>query len=441
MTSKNRFGRRLWRAFMLNDFGWMGLAVVLCTVAASALAEDYEQLPLAQDQTGKLIRTWTMLGTTNESKAVVDMLSNNAALDNAAFDKFFNTMLFPLFTQWQDIKAGSKTYSPLIDSAAIFSPSKMRTRFKSDYASKGTNSGAHEHLNQLALAAMERIANGNFHPICRYNAMALIADLNESDPNGPPYKKALPVLLKTATAPNSIVQVRLPAMRGLERHATVGIDPESRGQVITAMLGILKQHTPPEGRDKVDHDWTTRRAIDVLSAIGEPGTGGAVVTELLAAINDGAASLPIRCAAAAALPKVKLNPQQAGNSAQLVKTLGKLAVEASKSELATAKANNSRIPVDEIKMRLDQVRQGLNSMASVADVAPTVTQLLGQIDSLVRACDTDPAKPPPPTLLNAAGGGPTIPLDTQAPIAKAIAAAGDSLENTLNGGNAASGLP
>ena len=65
-----------------------------------------------------------MMANTNESKAVVDMLSGNAPLDTAAFDKFFNTMMFPLFTQWQDVKAGGKTYSPLLNIAPMVAPPK-----------------------------------------------------------------------------------------------------------------------------------------------------------------------------------------------------------------------------------------------------------------------------------------------------------------------------
>ncbi len=416
-----------------------GIGLALFTFVATAAGQEYEQIPLYRDASGKPTQTWTMLASTNESKAAVDMLSNNAPLDNAAFDKFFTTMMFPLFTQWQDVKIGAKTYSPLVDSPAIVSPARMRARFKSDYFNRATNAAAHERLNQLTLSAMEHIANGNFHPLCRTNAMLLIGDLNESDPSGPPYKKAIPELLKAATSVNTIPQVRITALRGLERQARDGkdgIDSDNRARIVAGMLGLLKQHTPPEGRSQLEHDWISRRAIDVLAAIGEPGSGGAVVTGLLGAVNDDAASLPIRCAAAAALPMVKFNPQQAGNSAQLVKTLGKLAVEEYKSELATAKASNTRIPVDDIKVRLGQVRQGLNAMTAAADVAPTVNQLLGQIDGLVKAFETKPDDPPVATAVNATGA-PTIPFDTQAKVAKAIAAAGESLENTLLGGGGA----
>jgi uncharacterized protein (UPF0147 family) len=417
--------------------------LALCLTAGGILAQEYEQQPLAQDQTGKLVRSWTLLRSTNESKAIVDMLTSNSSVDNAAIDKFFTTMVFPLFTQSKDVVERGKTYSPLIDSPSNYSPSKMRTAFKTDYAGKAQNPAVHEHLNQLAMAAMEKIANGNYHPVCRANAIILIGDLNETDPNGPPYKKAFAALLNAAAAANSIPQVRIPSLRGLERQAIAGIDAENRAQLITAMLAILKQHAVPAGRGAIDHDWTCRRAIDVLAAVGEPGSGGAVVTGLLAVINDNATPLPIRCAAAAALPAVKFNPQQAGDAAQFVKTLGKLAVEEYKSQLTAAKACNSKIPAEEIKKHLSQIRLGLNTMTSAASVSQSVNQLLGQIDNLSRACDTKPAEPPASTGLGTVGAGPTIPTDTQAPIAKAIAAAGESLENTLvgDGNGTATGSP
>ena len=155
---------------------------------------------------------------------------------------------------------------------------------------------------------------------------------------------------------------------------------------------------------------------------------------LLAVINDGATPIAIRCAAAKALPAVKFTPQQAGDVAGLVKTLGKLAVEDAKTHVANAKANNVKIPVEEIKAHLGQVRECLKALES-ANVTPPVNQLMGQIDNLSRACDTKPAEPTSLGLFNAPGTGPPVPTDTQVPIAKAILAAADNLDNALTGGS------
>src|SRR5262249_35917873 len=150
--------------------------------------------------------------------------------------------------------------------------------------------------------------NDNYHPVVRANAMLMIGDLNESDPNGPPWKKALPSLLKAVSDPKMIDAVRIEALRGLVRHARSGVDAEPRGQVIRAMVAIIVKHTAPAGRSQDGHDWICRRAIDVLAALGDAGANNAVPQALVAAVNDGAASISVRCAAAEALGKVKFNP-------------------------------------------------------------------------------------------------------------------------------------
>ena len=77
--------------------------------------------------------------------------------------------------------------SPLVDTGPFHGPARMRYDFKQQFASKASNAAAREHLNTLALAKMDQIASGNFHPVCRANAMMMIADLE--DPGSVPYKK------------------------------------------------------------------------------------------------------------------------------------------------------------------------------------------------------------------------------------------------------------
>src|SRR5262249_34774588 len=141
---------------------------------------------------------------------------------------------------------------------------------------------AHEEFNRVTLEFMDRAANDNYHPVVRVNAMLMIADLNETDPNGAPWKKALPALLKAAKDPNMIDAVRIEALRGLVRHAKGGISPDIRGQVTSAMLAILDKHTPPSGRSQDAHDWICWRAIDVLVALGDAGPNNAVTQSMIA---------------------------------------------------------------------------------------------------------------------------------------------------------------
>ncbi len=104
----NRYFKRSWDSSALLS---------LCVFAGRAAAQEYEQQTLGKTSPARQFALGRMMANTNESKAVVDMLSgNNASVDTAAFDKFFNTMVFPLFTQWQDVKVpGGKTYFAALD--------------------------------------------------------------------------------------------------------------------------------------------------------------------------------------------------------------------------------------------------------------------------------------------------------------------------------------
>jgi len=73
-----------------------------------------------------------------------------------------------------------------------YSPAKMRAQFKANFTAKATNPAAREHLNSITLAKMDEIASGNFHPICRANAMMMITSLSENADLEKPWKKPFP---------------------------------------------------------------------------------------------------------------------------------------------------------------------------------------------------------------------------------------------------------
>ena len=77
----------------------------------------------------------------------------------------------------------------------------MRRRGCREFLNIGKAGPVHEHLNELILKFMDDVAHDNYDPAARANAMIMIADLNETDPNGKPWKAALPALLKGVTAP------------------------------------------------------------------------------------------------------------------------------------------------------------------------------------------------------------------------------------------------
>ncbi len=290
----------------LSNCIWLSGLLALLVWCAPAAAEDYKELPAPTEA-----KTYSKVQTYLGRKEVEEMLRGNATFDAKAFDKFYNELLFPHFTR-------SENFQDFVHRVDL---PRMRRILKSDFNVAKTGA-VHEHLNELVLTFMDGIAQDNYHPAARASAMMMIADLSETDPNGKPWKNALPALLKGVTAQTTTDAVRVPALRGLLRHAQAGIDSQARPQVIATMLEVLGQRTPPENRTADGHDWIRRRAIDVLVAIGEPGENGAVADALAKVIEDNAASVSIRSAAAAALANPKLTPPKNFDAMTLAKSVG-----------------------------------------------------------------------------------------------------------------------
>ena len=413
-------------------------ALILATLLLACRAEaqqQYKEMPAPNDA-----KTFSKAMSYIGKKDIEDMLRGNSTLERPTFDKFFDELVFPHFTR-------SENFQDFVHRVDL---PTMRRRGCREFLNIGKAGPVHDHLNELILKFMDDVAHDNYDPAARANAMIMIADLNETDPNGKPWKAALPALLKGVTAPEIIDAVRVPALRGLVRQAQAGIDSQSRGTVMAAMLALLGQGTPPAGRTADGHDWIRRRAIDVLVTIGEPGENGAVANALAKVIEDNAASVSTRSAAAAALANPKLTPPENLDAARLAKSIGAVGVDAYKGELAEAASQFKPIAADRLKQHLLELRRGLAgeggkggvlAMAKAAPLQQYVNSLVKEIDNLQTACGTAPLTQPSATISE---GHPLIPIDTQAPLAKAITQAGGNLEAALGraasaGGPAAAG--
>lgn len=404
-----------------------GLILAIFLVAGRADAQQqYKEMP-APDEA----KTWSKAMSYIGKKDVEDMLKGNATLDPPTFDKFFTKLVFPHFTRSENFQ----------DFARRTDLPTMRRRGCREFLILAKSGPAHQRLNELTLQFMDGVAHDNYDPAARANAMMLIADLSETDPNGKPWKSALPALLKGVTAESTIDAVRVPALRGLVRHAQAGIDSQARPQVIAAMLAVLNQGTPPADRTADAHDWIRIRAIDVLFALGEPGENGAVADALEKVIEDSTASVSVRSAGAAALANPKLTPPTNLDATMLAKAIGSVGVDAYKSELAEAASQFKPIASERLKQHLAEIRRGLVgdggkggviAMSKAPALQQYVNSLVKEIDNLQAACKTPPLKQPIPPLGSAtAGANPVIPIDTQEPLAKAISQAGDNLAAAL----------
>jgi hypothetical protein len=198
---------------------------------------------------------------------------------------------------------------------------------------------AHAKVVSLLNEYMPKFADGNYHPALRYNAMLMLGELNSEEAvifgekkPAKPLIDTLPTLLASVTNPDQIDAVRVAALIGIRRHADVPLSAAARAQVIQRLLPLLEM-APPPGRTPEGHAWLQRQVIEILGALGEPGTGGAVTLQLRKMMVDAARPLSLRCAAAMALAQLPPN----GDPKQLAGEMGAVAVEACRVDLTWLK--------------------------------------------------------------------------------------------------------
>ena len=137
-------------------------------------------------------KTWAKVGTYPGKKDIEEMLKGNSGFDAIVVEKFFTTLVYPHFTRSENfLDFPHRTDLP-----------KMRKTCRDYFNYAGKNPPAHEKLNEITVKFMDDVAQDNYDPAARANAMLMIADLSETDPNGKPWKNSLPALLKGDYSPN-----------------------------------------------------------------------------------------------------------------------------------------------------------------------------------------------------------------------------------------------
>src|SRR5262245_22253078 len=106
----------------------------------------------------------------------------NDAATKAQLDPFYVQYLFPMMTT----KEGLKTIAD------------DRVRFLRDHVAAAKDPAAHSYLTNIALSSMSRIVQDPaYHPSARYNAMLLVSNLNDVEPNTIGTAQTLPEPMRT----------------------------------------------------------------------------------------------------------------------------------------------------------------------------------------------------------------------------------------------------
>ena len=307
--------------------------------------------------------------------------------EQAQFDQFFRTYFFP---GWADPTAISKVPEQRKNLRTFFSQTR--------------NDQIHDHLLTLSMQFLKILAEKNFHPATRYNAVLAIGDLNESEVTieGAVHKPAVPhagalALLVEWVKKGPSDAARVAALRGLLRHCTLGIaNAQARDTaVIPALLEVAKSR-PPKDRSPEGHAWMRTLAIQSLAALKAPGVASnaavgpnGVVDAMVATVGDPASPLPVRCAAARALGSIAPAPQFATTPAQLAALLRQLTADFCAAELAREKKfPDTPVFRREIRQRLDDIKTAVEGKESgqplgdaAADLSAEVRSLIAQLDA------------------------------------------------------------
>lgn len=217
---------------------------------------------------------------------VSDWLKGKAApVSTTEVDNWFNGYVIPSMAQTDE-----ETLSELGTSR------KNLFRF---YISFASNAQGRNQVIGLLIPKMQEIVEGNYHPVCRVNAMIVLSELNTREGSRTANRLPTPNAAILGYMRNAVKQdalpayMKVPALSGIKRHAACRVadspqafsDQEAR-ELISEMIDVF--NIDPE-QSEIDSDqitWMKRLAIQTIGFIGRPGDSGAAATLLRDIILD-----------------------------------------------------------------------------------------------------------------------------------------------------------
>lgn len=293
-------------------------------------------------------RTWAQ--SPNELRKI---LENNApsAAELQALDNYFNNF----FKKFKQPKSGDELPKSRKDYGNIVRGIPATT--------------AHKHLNTLVLTELRTILMGRYPRVVKYNAMLMIADLNESDETRSPKPSpdAFKILLQALNAPAEWDYLKPAALVGLARFAEDGGIPKDRtAQVSETLLALVNEKNPQAGRNASTHNFLRRSAARALAAMRSTGPGNSVVKAFEDIAADSKARPTLRCEIARYIGALTYPPEAKVDLQRLANILGHQTVEICRQELDRSKdkGDASRRLVLYV---LDSSNEGLQKLSNSAD--------------------------------------------------------------------------
>ncbi len=216
----------------------------------------------------------------DDSRTVEGILEGGGSLDNPLIKTFFEGFVFAEMTQLSEEK--------------ISNMGNLRTEFFKDYLSKKVTGATREQFIQtIVIPNLLKIANDNYHPAARMNAVYILGMLDSQaanrldDQNPIPSSAALNELLTLLDRDTTPAYLKVAALVGIQRH--VEIDNVIAGQIgadvkqkiaANATSVVSGTATGQDAWDKNLDYWMQRRSVQVLGFLGQPDSLDLLVTVL-----------------------------------------------------------------------------------------------------------------------------------------------------------------
>lgn len=284
-------------------------------------------------------RAWSKLRSerNNNRKNVMNVvkavLSGDAsyAQQKAIFDRWFAEVVFPAMT--------STTQEGLEELP------KARRDFFNLYMRNAKSPQMVDTLSRVvAFPTLRKIAEGNYHPAARVNAIVLMGRLNSREgvrkvtPPQPLSEAFIYMLDNVLLDDTKPMYLRAATLPWIQRHVDIDaqlpqgrIPPAYRQKVIDKMIAIANE--PPVPNDGGMQSFMQRQAIRVLGALREPGSSQEVANLLLTKINDDTSSIGTKCDAMVAYANLKHQAVSDEDMNNILARIGEVALNAARSEV------------------------------------------------------------------------------------------------------------
>jgi hypothetical protein len=262
------------------------------------------------------------------------------------------------------------------DDATLTRLGDIRQNFYRTFLGDSANGNARNRVIELLVPGLKRIAEGNFHPACRVNAVYFIGRLNSQEGSrgtaAPvPYADALDYLMGIARTDTNPEYLRVAAMSGIERHASIRgpdpVRPMDAGKVVelNELVISLFSQTPSDKLSAEAIHWFKRRGIAVIGFLGAPGDNGRYARALRDIIANRSEKMLVRTDALLAYSRLKFPDAAAANVSEIAELAGQLVVEAGDAELLYMEEQLNNIEFVADMFGLDAASAGDSSRGGV----------------------------------------------------------------------------